>query len=143
MTLNIEENLSFEVSPQEWQSVKPHKGSRLLRKGWSEIMASHLKECVPSCSVSFKWHYLTWTKSSRTKNFFTALAKCKVQGCTDFLLTIKKKPHKHSETPVKVNIKVKSEIRHPAKSKHKRQLRGRKRKEVQEKMQTKKPSELF
>ena len=56
MHFNPEGKLSFLLSQEEWAKCRPRKGAEKLRQGWSDIMADHLKELMPSCSFSFKHH---------------------------------------------------------------------------------------
>ena len=141
MYFNPEGKLSFYLSQEEWMKCKPKKGEQKLRQGWSDIMAEHLKKIIPSCSFSFKHHYLSKKCGyPYFKQYFTATAKCKVPGCAEFKLSMKKPIESQ---PTKVSVQVSKQIIHPESFKHKRQLRREKRRQAQRDMASKKPSEFF
>lgn len=74
------QEMAFELSPDEYQSLKENEKSTGFQKGWTDLMADKLKSISPKCALTFKYRHQRKTDSkNRNSVFWTAKVLCRTR----------------------------------------------------------------
>ena len=145
--VNKQQDFSFNISySDEWKSIKPsrsesNKRKATLQHGWTDLLSKKFNEVIPGCVLAFRGHDLTAGIKSA---YLSAVADCKHDDCGTFRFQIENKPKRNAENQVKVKVAIVRPYKpHTRETVKKRQLKGRRRRQMQEKLEREKASKLF
>ena len=135
---------SVMISLAEWHLIKTKEakeGFTVPQEDWSNFFARKIAKVYPTCAITFLYHNFKKENSRKKKSpVFTAKAKCKQRGCTDFQLKLYRVPE--NDSPAELLISRTGPIAHPVGDFKKRHIRGSSRKLYAKSLKHHKPSVL-
>ena len=103
---------SFELTAEEWKTIKPIKGRKCLTPSWCNIFASKIANYNPLCVFNFYYNHISHiTSRKRNCQYFQGRGRCKITTCQATIkISISKK--EVTKGNPKVNVTTYGELSH-------------------------------
>lgn len=138
---NLPEKVKFQLTPGEWEQLTPvrSKSGRLkLPTGWTEIFLKHMKQSNPYCCFSFTGNRVRALGSrKRTTPYFRGKAVCRHSDC---LVQARLTVTTNDEASRTVTLTYTDNVNHDTSYITARQVKGKVRQEIAEKLSNVCPS---
>ena len=127
--LDVPDTFVLQISPAEWDSIKPIKPMDDLVNDWTKVLRNAFHKTNSSCEIVFKQNHIKHGGRKKASPYFRGVAVCKNSLCCTYVFSMTNEPIE-SVGPILIDVCRTGDAKHSKLEKIKFPVRGKERQKM-------------